>query len=270
MNPRQGLLKPLWFQPARHLWKLMTDRDYRISAWLHSRYGGYPRHTPFHCKADGLDLSVPDAASFLSTWDEIFARQLYRCELPRAPRILDLGANIGLASLYFLRHHPDAAITALEPDLDIFDHLRRNLAANHAGGVNLLQAAAWTEDTELGFAADRADGGHVAAAGEQRVRAIDTRRLLAEQTFDLVKMDIEGAERTVLPALAGLLDRTRLVFVEYHGDEKQPQQLDDVIGTLSQAGFRLHIESLTRRAHPWLPASGDGLDLQLNIFGWRP
>jgi hypothetical protein len=78
MNPRQGLLKPLWFYPARHLWKLASDRDYRISAWLHTRYGRHPRHSTIRCKVDGLDLSAPDAASFLSSWDEIFARQLYR------------------------------------------------------------------------------------------------------------------------------------------------------------------------------------------------
>jgi FkbM family methyltransferase len=269
MNTRQGLLKALWFYPARHLWKLAADRDYRISAWLHSRYSHYPRYTPFGCKVDGLDLSVPDAPSFLSTWDQIFARQLYRCELPDMPRILDLGANIGLASLYFLQHHPKAVITALEPDPDVFCHLHRNLTANRGDGVRLLRAAAWIEDTELNFAPDRADGGHLADSGKCKVQAIDTRRLLEEQTFDLVKMDIEGAECVVLPELGDLLEGTRLVFVEYHGRSQGPQALARVVGTLTKAGFRLHIESLVPRAHPWLASSGNGLELQLNIFGWR-
>lgn len=269
MNPRQGLLKALWFYPARHLWKLASDRGYRISAWLHSRHGQYPRHRPFHCKADGLHLSIPDAASFLSAWDEIFARQLYRCDLPVSPRILDLGANIGLASLYFIRRFPDARITALEPDPEIFSHLQHNLAANGGDQVRLLQAAAWTEDTELCLAPDRADGGRIADNGSQRVRAIDVRRLLREQSFDLIKMDIEGAERQVIPALGGLLANTRLIFVEYHGDSEQPQRLDIIVTALSQAGFRLHIESLTSRRHPWLLATSTNPRFQLNIFGSR-
>lgn len=271
MNPRQGLLKPIWFHPLRHLWKLVSDRGYRLSAWLHSRYGHYPRHTPFRCTVDGLTLASPDAASFLSAWDEIFARQLYRCDLPiEKPHILDLGANIGLASLYFLRLFPRAHITAVEPDPEICRYLRENIAANRGDGIHVLQAAAWVEDTELGFTADHGDGGHLAAGGATRVTAIDTRTLLAAQDFDLVKMDIEGAESTVLPTLAKGLARTRLVFVEYHSTPGSAQNLDKIITTLSAAGFHLHIESLTRREHPWMPRPGPGFDMQLNIFGWRP
>jgi FkbM family methyltransferase len=269
MNPRQGLLKPLWFYPTRHLWKLVSDRDYRVSAWLHTRYGRYPRHLPMHCQADGLELSIPDAASFLSSWDEIFSRQLYRCELPPAPRILDLGANIGLASLYFLKHFPDSSITALEPDANIFEHLQHNMARNGGTHVELLKAAAWVEDTELGFSPDQADGGHISGHGIQRVPAIDIRRLVANETFDLIKMDIEGAERKVLPALRNLLDNTQLIFVEHHSDPNAPQSLDQIITTLSDSGFRLHIESLYSLRHPLMSQSKAKFDSQLNIFGRR-
>ena len=269
MNPRQGLLKPLWFYPARHIWKIVSDRDYRVSAWLHTRYGGCSRHIPMRCKAGGLELSIPDAASFLSNWDEIFARQIYRCDLPPAARILDLGANIGLASLYFLKHFPAAAITALEPDVEIFGHLQHNLINNGGERVKLLQAAAWIEDTELSFSPDQADGGHVSEYGSQRVAAIDIRRLLASETFDLIKMDIEGAERKVLPVLRGLLDKTRFIFVEYHGDAQQPQELDQAITTLTDAGFRLQIESLYPLRHPFIGITRKGFDIQLNIFGRR-
>ncbi len=41
--------------------------------------------------------------------------------------ILDAGANIGLASLYFLRRYPKAKIMAVEPDSANFELCRKNL-----------------------------------------------------------------------------------------------------------------------------------------------
>lgn len=269
MNTRQGLVKPLWFHPARHLWKLWSDRDYRISAWLHTRYGHWQRRTTFTCHTDGLTLTAPDAASFLSSWDEIFSRQLYRCELPTQPKILDLGANIGLATLYFLRHFPAASITAVEPDPEIFSILQHNLKHNGGSHVQLIQAAAWVTDGQMNFQADGADGGRVSEAGGQLVKTVDTLRLLREGNYDFVKMDIEGAERTILPTIVDALGSVNKIFVEYHGQQSTPQALDAVVNSLSQAGFRLYIESLNHRRQPLMPQETGDFELQLNIFGWR-
>ena len=52
------------------------------------------------------------------------------------PLVLDLGANIGLASLYFRQSWPRASVVAVEPDVDNVKLLRLN-----ASGVNILHAA---------------------------------------------------------------------------------------------------------------------------------
>ena len=46
------------------------------------------------------------------------------------PRILDCGANVGLASLFFRRLYPQARITAFEADPALFAILEANLDAN--------------------------------------------------------------------------------------------------------------------------------------------
>ena len=42
--------------------------------------------------------------------------------------IVDVGANIGLSSVYFSIRYPEAKIYALEPALDNFDMLKKNTA----------------------------------------------------------------------------------------------------------------------------------------------
>ena len=63
------------------------------------------------------------------------------CSTQPTPRILDCGANVGLASLYFKRLYPQARITAYEADPDIYQCLRNNLRRNGASDVETIQAA---------------------------------------------------------------------------------------------------------------------------------
>src|ERR1041385_2632050 len=54
---------------------------------------------------------------------EIAKFEVYKCvidEVPDARTIIDLGANVGLASLYFARAYPDCRILALEPHPETF------------------------------------------------------------------------------------------------------------------------------------------------------
>src|SRR5438045_4004967 len=65
----------------------------------------------------GHRLVVPEPGAFLAQWNAIWERGHYAFSTTNpAPRILDCGANVGLASLYWKRTHPGARITAFEAD----------------------------------------------------------------------------------------------------------------------------------------------------------
>src|SRR6185312_11517758 len=113
----------------------------------------------------------------------------------------------------FKRAFPRARVTALEPDPRLSEFLRRNVHGNGFTDVRLIQKAAWHEAARIPFFPDGADGGRAATpnpghTGTGRpegtdtveVEAIDTAQLLREEAYDFVKMDIEGAERAVIPA----------------------------------------------------------------------
>jgi FkbM family methyltransferase len=219
-------------------------------------------------------LAIPDAASFLSAYKEIFVEGIYRFSAEGAtPKILDLGANIGLSVLFFKRMHPGARIIALEADPEIFRYLRQNVVGNGYSDVALVNKAAWDEDTMLRFAADGADGGRVAAGADPdivEVEAVDIREYLKGESFDLIKMDIEGAEECVLPACADYLDGVRHLFVEYHSRADREQCLDRLLAILKEKGYRVHVHSVFCSASPFIEiAMNTGFDLQLNIFGYR-
>jgi len=270
-----GLFKPLAAGPARHLARLVRDPDYRALAWLESTVGRRPRRAPGRARVRGWTLEVPDAASFLASYREIFVDREYAFPWTGPPpRILDLGANIGLSVLYFRTIHPHARIVAVEADPAIFATLERNLRANAISGVELLQRAAWTGPGRVRFHADGADGGRAVAddaPGTIEVEALDVPALLATHAFDVIKMDIEGAEAAVVPASREGLARARFVAVEYHSVAGAPQGLAEILHTLRDAGFRVHVrEAVASRPAFDGGAPHAGFDLQLNLAAWKP
>lgn len=240
-----------------------------------------PRFRETEIRAMDLDLLIPDSASFLSTYWEVFVEKIYAFEFSRPdPRILDLGANIGLSVCYFKKLFPGAEVIALEADPNIFRYLTENVSRNRLTGVTTINKAAWNNAGKLRFMAEGADGGRIAIAGDKsqgEVEAIDIGDLLRSQLskgfpVDVLKIDIEGAEEAVLPACRGLLESVKYLFVEYHADVSRPQSLDLLLAVLRKEGFRFHIRSSSamHTPQPFLKRQVHcGFDMQLDIFAWK-
>jgi len=270
----ENTLRAMVGPPLRYIHRLLFNpgfRDYqRARAALRRR----PRFQETRIRLGGYDLLVPDAASLLSSWEEIFLKQVY--DFPAngpQPRILDLGANIGLSILYFKRRFPNAVITAFEADPEIFRYLECNLRANGAADkVTLINRAVWDRDETLSFWSEGADGGRIeqsAGRPTKALQAVDIAGALAGQKFDFIKMDIEGAEARVLPRCTELLRDPGAIFIEYHSRPGEPEALPDILGQLRAAGFRVQISPLYHNPTPFIPLIANGFDQQLNLFAVR-
>ena len=99
-----------------------------VAAWRHAedRARTVPRFTPCSIRMLDYELQVSDLLSFCPQWHDIFVDgALEFARDPAAPRILDCGGNVGLASLFFKRRYPVARITAYEADPALFGMLQR-------------------------------------------------------------------------------------------------------------------------------------------------
>ncbi len=229
-----------------------------------------PRHQPGVFEVEGTRVRFPDGPSAASAWQEIFVKRMYEIPAAEAPRIIDGGANIGLAALFFKKRHPRARVTCFEADPKVAGFLRANLEAAGAGDVEVVEAALWGEDGALSFAAEGSDAGRADAGGNLEVKAARLSPYL-DEPVDLLKLDIEGAEGPVLRECRESLGQVRRIFVEYHSFEGQPQDLDELLGILKVAGFRVSVtvsDTLTWR--PFVEkGSSLGMDMRLNVFGFR-
>ncbi len=177
---------------------------------------------PLHIRPGTTDIEV---------LQQVLLDNEYEFSLPMVPEvIIDAGANIGLASVYFANVFPRATIIAIEPDPSNFAMLQKNLAAYPQ--ARPLQAALWGADKQLnlfypqgghcGFRTLEGSGGDLTGCGQ--VGAVTLQSLMQTmqlKSIDLLKIDIEGAEREVFLNSAAWIDKTRMMMVELH-DAYQP------------------------------------------------
>lgn len=179
-------------------------------------------------------LRLRPGSSDIETFAQIFLYTHYRThhmarhadilayyESCARPLILDLGANIGLSTLYFAKNWPKATVVGVEPEernhalfsQNVAGHehivpIRGAIASKH-GNARIMNPAdsEWGYRTEIG---DGESGGLVALSVPE----------LLEQYGDcqpfICKIDIEGAEAELFSANTQWLARFPIVIIELH------------------------------------------------------
>jgi FkbM family methyltransferase len=236
-----------------------------------------PRYTPGVLNMLSAPVRFVDGASCHFIYKEVFKEEIYKFHTDSPnPYIIDAGANIGLSVIYFKQLYPQADVVAFEPDQLVFDALSQNVKAFGFQNVKLEKKALWNEDKELEFYHEGADAGRISHVPDKnKVVKIQATRLtpyLHNRRVDMLKMDIEGAETTVLKDCEESLHNVDRIFVEYHSFEGHEQVLPELLQLLKRTGFRLNISSpgLSSKSPFVKINSYGGMDMQLNIYAFRP
>ncbi|MEO1525428.1 MAG: FkbM family methyltransferase [Planctomycetota bacterium] len=234
------------------------------------------RRTRGEISLHGKPFEYIDEASFLHSYREIFLDRIYDfpCE-SSSPRVVDLGANIGLSTLFFKQLYPDSAVTSVEADPAIFPVLQSNVAAAGVGNVELHHTAIHSDSQTLDFVQEGADAGRIALPedydAECKMIQVQCRPIDAflEQPVDFLKVDIEGVETEAFEQCSRL-DQVAAIFVEYHSFQTQAQSLPRLLDKLTGNGFRYAIRDQFCTERPLRDRrTYSGMDLALNIWAYR-
>lgn len=192
-----------------------------------------------------LRVSNSDFAVF----EEIFDRDEYAAikqwDLRPDATIVDLGANIGLASVYISAIVPGASVVAVEPDEENCRILRRNCRRLlHDHRLKVFQAFIAAHDGTAGIDRNRSSWAFQKVdtidADHEAVQCVSMTHVLATSGFDridLLKCDIEGSERELFAACAPWIGRVKHLVVETHA----PYMNADLYTDLRSAGWEFDI-----------------------------
>lgn len=198
--------------------------------------------------AAGFKVKYCSVKSLLYLFREILLHQTYLFAAEtRQPFIIDCGANIGMASLYFKSLYPLAEVLAFEPDPDACACFAENMKLNLLSGVRVENAALMGAPGEAELHTCISGPGDLlasvlkerAAGPVRKVRAVRLSDYITKPV-DLLKIDIEGAETEVMAELAasGKLGLVKKIVMEYHHHiDANSDSLSGMLAQLETAGF---------------------------------
>ncbi|MCJ7804429.1 FkbM family methyltransferase [Patescibacteria group bacterium] len=207
-------------------------------------------------KRDRFLFYFKNPKEFELLWQAIFEKEEYKIDLGKTqPLILDVGAHIGLATIYFKNKYPQAKIIAFEPNPETAKLLRLNIKANQLKNVKVIEAAIWNKEGKQPFYIDSNNKipwtggdslikniwGSQTSPGSILVKTIPLSTFL-NKSIDLLKIDVEGVENLILKECAQKLYLVKNLILEYHETSKtnQDNKLASIVKILEKADFKLN------------------------------
>lgn len=199
----------------------------------------------------GLKFSANCPRVLWQLFVEIFIWQVYQFSwVGKKLVIIDAGANIGMSVMYFKFIYPDAMITAIEPNPEAFLLLKKNISQNKLKDIKLI-AACLSDHTDgetlcLGNSSEILNG-NISGTQSKTVKiackSVRLPDLLQEIKPDLVKMDIEGAEKRIWKDLiqSRTFGRSPLYVVEYHFQGEPKESLEKWVPQFKALGYQTRV-----------------------------
>lgn len=212
------------FNPVTHFMRSFFLGLSPAAQLLQAHYS--PRKFNIRVKYAEQPVVLRGRTSDVTVFYEIFALRIYKIPKTEVVSIVDLGANVGYASIYFTHFCPNAHIIAVEPEHSNYQTLVEN--TQHLKNVSCVHAAIWPQETELALQnpgasnwsfhyderAMQSDGPIVKAQTVLGLmKKFDLKRI------NLLKVDIEGAEKNLFSSNTGWLRYVDCMQIEIHSDD---------------------------------------------------
>ena len=186
---------------------------------------------------DGMPLAVHGMALDIEddeqgTVSKVICREIeqsYRlAEIPFQPGdvVLDIGAHVGIVSIYLKKAYPFLRVIAVEPVPENYERLLRNAEANSVE-LETVQCAITADGRDVtirGNMCQNAGGMTLYAVPRPDDDSCTASSMTLRQLFEkfglesvkLLKLDVEGAEYEILAGDEGLLDSVDWLIGEFH------------------------------------------------------
>jgi FkbM family methyltransferase len=186
---------------------------------------------------DGIRFRIDHNGS-LFILDEIFAERLYDLRVNEDLVAVDVGMNVGVASLFFASMPNVKAVYGYEPLPETLGQARTNFSLNPQlgskitpvlSGISNYRGKISVPATVSGSAVFSTDASFIEAHGMNSDKTVEVDIVHIQEVFDevsknhpglriLLKLDCEGEEYKIMDYLSeqGLMQRVSVVALEWH------------------------------------------------------
>jgi len=190
---------------------------------------------------------------------EVFEDEIYKIDQLDNPKlIIDCGAYTGISTLWFREKYPNVRIISIEPNWMSYDFMQENFARNNIDNVKTLNVGldansgsrnlffenspeGWNSVASFQEGGWKGDKERHKMQSSMKVKVITLSSILndIDSEIDMIKMDIEGVEQSVLEEAGDELYRVKSLAVEYH--PVNGQSIDEIQKILRNVNFKVDV-----------------------------
>lgn len=165
-------------------------------------------------------------------------------DLHESDTIIDIGAHIGLFTLFASQFCKNGKIYCFEPVKENYELLLSNMTLNNLSNVSAFNVAVADKTSTVRIFLNKDESGHSMFAQDSNF--IEVQSTILKNIFDennisicnFIKMDCEGAEYDIIRSLPQkYFTKIKKMIIEYHMADKKPELLEELISKLESLSF---------------------------------
>ncbi|MEI7589754.1 MAG: FkbM family methyltransferase [Deltaproteobacteria bacterium] len=220
--------------------------------WVHFqiKIGAFRNDSVSLATRNGIRFEVPTI--LIHAFKEIFMEECYTHGAPLKIKdgmnIVDVGANVGVFTMFAAMRFPNANIFSYEPIDANFRQLQKNASLNASINIQCFNKAIYSHSGEIvlklaenDFSTTASLIGDSGGMREIKVACVGIKEIFDEnkiESCDFLKMDCEGAEYDALFSCPlEYLDRIKRMAIEIHSGTKSEYNGDALRNYLEKHGF---------------------------------
>lgn len=194
-----------------------------------------------------LRAKSTDFYALTNVWliEEYNAKKL---KINKNDTIIDIGAHIGLFSIYVSQYCKDGRIFSFEPVPENYDLLKHNVDLNQIKNIKCFQKAVTDKATQIKMYLNNDFAAHSIFNVSEKsicVESISLMEILDSYNIekcDLLKLDCEGSEYMILDSLpVSYFNKIKKIVMEYHDYEKKQESLKNLLDKLELNNYKIEL-----------------------------
>lgn len=187
-----------------------------------------------------------DLQAFVNVWIlEEYKEEMF--EIGKNDVLIDVGAHIGLFTLYASQFCRNGSIYAFEPFKENWDLFRENIQINNLTNINTLNCAVAGKKEKIRIYKNNKDDAAHSMYGNgdnfSEIEAVTICDIIDTQHIakcDLLKLDCEGAEYEIIKSIPReYFTKIEKICLEYHLADSKPYLLDELKETLRISNYKI-------------------------------
>jgi len=165
--------------------------------------------------------------------------------------VIDVGAHIGLFTLYASQFCNEGKIYSFEPVKENYELLLENVKLNNLNQVKIFNFAVSNSNYPIKLFINNDESGHSMFSSSDQsisVNSISLKKIFDDNQIEhcnFLKLDCEGAEYEIIKNLPSVyFEKIDKMVIEYHMADSQPKLLSELKTLLINNNFKIETKSL--------------------------